>query len=114
MRHIGNVHILSKEELAEFANRFTIVLDKKYLIINANGRDIKLAHSLKEKFSVTFGNKKDGYKKIVIQPEASTLWAKNFKDECSLFEIQNILNAIKVNGEEPSVDNINEYLKKGE
>jgi hypothetical protein len=110
---MGNVHALTSEEVNEYNDRYTIVLDKKYLIVKTNGKNLMLAHSLKEKFVVTFGDSKNGYKKMTITPEASKLWARNYQGIHTLFEIQNAINTLRIIGSEINEESIENYFKKG-
>ena len=103
----GNVRALTKNELDFLNEKYSFELLDRYIIVSCKGLNRKVLHEIDKSFSLN-----SPVRKINISREAIDMWINNFKDECSLIDVQNAINSLIVTYQDISISDIKKVLKK--
>lgn len=103
-----NIKLLNNDELNAFKVKYKISLLDNLLKVECNNFNRPTLHSTNKTFFLFAGGRK-----INITPNVISLWVNHFRDY-HLVEIQNYANTLYLMYQNPTKDDIEKLIKKGE
>lgn len=105
----NNTKVISYDDMLFLNGKYDFEIDGSSILVKIKDYNRVTAHPVNNTFSL---NTK--VRKIDITPQAIRLWDSKYKNKHSLFEVQNAINILISTYQEPSDDDIDDQLKRGD